>query len=335
MTALLCEPDERLGGETLLTLLYVLLALLAAALVLSGLIGWKVSSMILRPKNWPYDTIVDEEEKRGHFTHEWFEQNVRLEEFTIPSPFGYNLHAAIWPHEGASAFADGKPRVAVIVHGYTYCLLGGIKYASIFHSLGFDCVLYDHRNHGLSDRALTTMGLNEARDLSAVCDWARERFGADAILGTHGESMGAATVLLHAPQYPGLSFVVEDCGYSDLKAELRFALTHRFHLPWFPVLAFASLFSRLRGGVFFGSVVPKRELQNCESLPMLFIHGDADELVPFSMLAENYDAKPGAKAKRAFPGASHAGCYHADPAVYAECLTAFLTENGILSPKAP
>jgi len=316
------------------TLLTVLLALLAATLVVSVLIGWKVSSMVLRPKNWPYHTIVDEEEKRGHFTREWFERNVRLEESTIPSPFGYNLHAAVWPHEGICVFADGKPRVAVIVHGFTYCLLGGIKYASIFHSLGFDCVLYDHRNHGLSDRALTTMGICEARDLSAVCDWAQERFGADAILGTHGESMGAATVMLHAAQYPTLAFAIEDCGYSDLKAELRFALTHRFHLPWFPVLAFASLFSRLRGGVFYGIVMPKRALKRCESLPVLFLHGDADELVPFSMMKENFDAKPGKKQLHAFPGASHAGCYHADPTAYATYVTEFLSENGILTSKS-
>ena len=317
-----------------MTLLYGLLSLLAVALILSAFLGWKVSSMILHPKNWPYDTVVDEEEKRGHFTRAWFEQNVRLEEFSLRSPFGYDLHCAVWPHEGDCAFADGKPRVVVIVHGYTYCLLGGIKYASVFHSLGFDCVLYDHRNHGLSGRSPTTMGLLESRDLSAVCDWTRGRFGKDAILGTHGESMGAATVLLHAPQYPALSFVVEDCGYSDLNRELQFALTHRFHLPWFPVLPIASLFSRLRGGVLFGSVVPKRMLRQCESLPMLFIHGDADELVPFSMLAENYAAKPGVKQMRAFPGASHAGCYHSDPAGYVACLTQFLMKNGILPQNA-
>ena len=314
----------------MLTVIYVLLALLALALVCSGLLGWKVSSMILHPKNWPYDTVVDEEEKRGHFTRKWFEQNVNLEEFTLRSPFGYDLHGAVWPKSAECTFADGKPRVAVIVHGFTYCLLGGIKYASIFHALGFDCVLYDQRNHGLSGRALTTMGIAESRDLSAVCDWARERFGENAILGTHGESMGAATVLLQAPQYPALSFVVEDCGYSDLNQELRFALTHRFHLPWFPVLAFASLFSRLRGGVFFGNVVPKRAIRSCEALPMLFLHGDADELVPFSMLTENFNAKPGAKRMRVFPGATHAGCYHADPEGYAACLKEFLTQNGVL-----
>ena len=313
------------------TLLYVLLGLIAAALLLSLVLGWKTAGMIVHPMNWAYDSAVDEEEKRGHITRAWFEENVRLEEFMLPSQYGYDLHCALWPHAGELRFADKKPRVVVIVHGYTYCLLGGIKYASIFHSLGFDCLLYDHRNHGRSGRAPTTMGFYESRDLSTVCEWARTRFGESAIIGTHGESMGAATVMLQASQYPSLAFTIEDCGYSDLKKELSFALRHRFHLPAFPTVFIASLFSRLRGGVFFGKVRPIDSVRHCENLPMLFIHGDADGLVPFDMLKENYDAKPGKRAIRAFPEAGHAGCYHADPAAYAACVEAFLSDNGLLT----
>ena len=33
---------------------------------------------------------------------------------------------------------------------------------------------------------------------------------------------------------------------------------------------------------------------------------------------------------RVFPGATHAGCYHADPEGYAACLKEFLTQNGVL-----
>ena len=315
------------------TLLYVLLGLIAAALLLLLVIGWKVSGMIVHPMNWAYDSVVDEEEKRGHFTHAWFEENVQLEEFTLPSQYGYDLHCALWPHAGELPFADKKPRVVVIVHGFTYCLLGGIKYASIFHALGFDCLLYDHRNHGRSGRAPTTMGFYESRDLNAVCDWARARFGESAMIGTHGESMGAATVMLQASQYPSLAFAIDDCGYSDLKKELSFALRHRFHLPAVPLVSIASLFSRLRGGVSFGKVRPIDSVRRCANLPMLFIHGEADGLVPFEMLKTNYDAKPGKRAIRAFPEAGHAGCYHADPAGYANCVESFLLDNGLLTGK--
>ncbi|MEA5047917.1 MAG: alpha/beta fold hydrolase [Eubacteriales bacterium] len=308
----------------------VLLALFAAAVTFVLWIGWKVSSMILHPKLYAYDSVLDEEERRGHLTREWFDQTVRLQEFTLKSPLGYNLHCALWPHKEGVSFPDGKPRVVVIVHGYTYALLGGIKYARIFHEFGFDCVLYDNRNHGLSDRVPTTMGYYEWQDLSAVCDWTRAHFGADTVLGTHGESMGASIVMLQAARYPNLAFAVEDCGYSDLKVELKFALRQVFHLPSFGILPIASLFSRLRGGVFFKDVVPSKALQSCKDTPMLFLHGDEDKLVPFSMLQENYAAKPGSKSIRVFPGAGHADCYRSDPEGYCACVKEFLVANKLV-----
>ena len=311
----------------MMIVLFVFLFLFAAAAAFSILVGWQVSSMILHPRAYPYDTVVEEEVKRGHFTREWFEKTVRLEEFPVHSPFGYDLHCALWPRQESAVFADGRRRVAVFVHGFTYCLLGGIKYASIFHSLGFDCVLYDHRNHGLSGKAPTTMGFFESHDLTLVIAWARARFGKDALVGTHGESMGAATVMLHAGQEGGLAFAVADCGFSDFVSELRFILRHRFHIPAYPALPIASLFSRLRGGVFFSSVSPKDALKKAGGVPMLFIHGDADEMVPYSMLDINFEAKAGEKSKLTFPGADHAGCYRADSSRYRDGVESFLTRN--------
>ena len=309
---------------------YILLSLVAAAVVFSVFTGWKIASMTLHPKIHAYDTVVDEEVKRGSFTREWFDQNVRLEEFSIRSPYGYDLHCALWPRETNASFPDGKRRVAVFVHGYTYCLLGGIKYASIFHALGFDCVLYDHRNHGLSGKAPTTMGFYETRDLAVVCAWARGRFGEDAVLGTHGESMGAATVMLHAGLDNRLTFAVEDCGFTSWKSELRFALPHLFHFPAYPALWFAMLFFRLRGRIPFRADTPRNALKKAGRVPMLFIHGDADETVPFCMMEKCYAAKEGTRACLAFPGAKHAGSYVADPVRYRDETARFLRENGVI-----
>lgn len=311
-------------------MLYGFLILLVALIIVSLLVGWKVASALLHPRIYAYDTVVEEEIARGHFTREWYTANVHLEEFSLRSNMGYNLHCALWPRKDGTSFADGKRRVVVIVHGFTYCLLGGIKYASMFHQLGFDCVLYDHRNHGLSDHAPTTMGALEARDLAQVCSWAREHFGEDAILGTQGESMGAATVMLHAKTDKHLAFVVEDCGFSDLNRLMRFVLQRRYHLPVFPILQFAGLFFRLRSGVSFGDVSPEHALVDCAHVPMLLVHGDADELVPPHMLDVLTAAKVGSKTAWLVPGAPHAGCYRTDPSGYQKHLQSFLTDNGVL-----
>jgi len=313
-----------------LTLVWIIVGILALLLAAVVFVSWTLSSMIVHPKIWDYYKCVDEEIGRGSFTREWFETECKLEEFSLASRYGYHLHCALLPHKQGAAFEDGKARVAVFVHGYTYCLIGGFKYASILHDLGFDCVFYDHRNHGLSDKAPTTMGYYESKDLSTVCDWARERFGSDCVLGTHGESMGAATVMLHASQYPALAFVIEDCGYSDLRAQLRHNVRQRYHLPYAPFVPLASLFSRLRGGVFFRDVVPVESVAKCDKLPMLFIHGEKDDFVPFPMVREVYSAKPGEKQIQTFPNAAHAESFGSDPQGYRACVSAFLHDAGVV-----
>lgn len=310
--------------------IFVLLGLAIASIVFVLLVGWKVSDMLLHPRIFAYDTVVDEEVKRGHFTRQWFDETVHLEEFTLRSAFGYDLHCAVWPRKEGAAFADGRRRVVVLVHGFSYCLLGQIKYASLFHELGFDCVLYDHRNHGLSGKAPTTMGAMEAKDLSAVCAWARARYGAEALLGTHGESMGAATVMLHAKEDLSLAFAVEDCGFSSLKDEIAQFMRTRFHLPAFPFLPVASLFFRLRGGMFLGDVRPALALRDCGHVPMLFIHGDADELIPHKMMQTCFDAKSGEKECWLVPGGKHADCYKTDTEGYRRHLSSFLQKHGVI-----
>lgn len=308
----------------------ILLALIAASAVCILLVSYKLASMILYPRIFAYDAVAEEEIKRGHFTREWFDETVHLEEFTLRSDLGYELHCAVWPREKNASFADGRRRVAVLAHGFSYCLLGQIKYASLFHELGFDCVLYDQRNHGLSGKAPTTMGSTEAKDLATVCAWARGRYGEDARLGTLGESMGAATVMLHAKTDPSLAFVVEDCGFSRFSELLRYIIPTRFHIPAFPFVPLASLFSRLRGGVYFDEIYPAEALKDCAHVPMLFVHGAEDELIPPSMMQECYDAKAGEKEQWLVAGAKHADSFRADPQGYRAHLTAFLKQHRVI-----
>ena len=61
-------------------------------------------------------------------------------------------------------------------------------------------------------------------------------------------------------------------------------------------------------------------------LPMLFIHGDADDFVPFSHLQLNYDAKKyGYKEKWVAEGAVHANAYAKHPEEYQKRCLGFLT----------
>ena len=68
----------------MLVFILVLLALLTATAVFCLIVSWKVSSMLLFPKVYAYETVVEEEIKRGHFTREWFDETVLRGERWLP-----------------------------------------------------------------------------------------------------------------------------------------------------------------------------------------------------------------------------------------------------------
>lgn len=315
-------------------MVWILLAGLGAALLAVLIVSYRFSSMVVRPDVRSYDAGLQEEIRRGGIDPDRYAQ-YRMEEFTLPSAFGCLLHGIILYKKDGASFPDGRERVAVFAHGYTDTLFGCFKYADILRENGFQCVLFDERNHGKSSKRPTTMGAHEALDVAAVCAFARERFGQDCVLGTYGESMGAATVMLHAPTDDNLAFVIEDCGYSDLIDELASCLKTTYHLPKYPFTPAASLLSWLRGGVRFSTVRPAAAVAACpESLPMLFIHGMDDTFVPADMVLVNYAAKRGKRAIHRFPDAAHAQSCYNHPAEYRRVVTAFLADYGIIPPES-
>ena len=97
----------------------------------------------------------------------------------------------------------------------------------------------------------------------------------------------------------------------------------RFGLPAFPLLHACSALCRLRYGWSFDEASPLRQVARCHK-PMLFIHGDRDTFVPFSMLARLYAAKPQPKAQWVSPGSIHARSFHDHPVAYAAHVRAFV-----------
>lgn len=301
----------------------------AAVFLLMWLTAWILSRAITHPRVRESDAAADEICTLMGVSRKEFEREHPVEPFELRSEYGYTLRGYVMPRRG-DAPADGRERVVIFVHGYTACSEMGWKYADIFLRRGFVCVFYDHRNHGRSDRRATTMGRLESDDLLTVYGWARERFGADAYIGFHGESMGASTVMLAAPRAAGLTFAIEDCGYSDLRAELDYVCANRYHIPRIPFIAMASLIYRADAGVFFKDVVPRDGVAKTGDLPMLFVHGEADTFVPTEMVYENYAAKEtGYKQKFTVPGAGHAESALKDPAGYDEAVGTFLAVCGV------
>ena len=165
---------------------------------------------------------------------------------------------------------------------YTWNRLNSYKYARIFYDLGYSLVLYDHAYFGLSDGKYTTLGYYECHDLSAVCDMVRDRFGKNAIIALHGESMGAATVLGVLGLRNDITMVVADCPFSNTMRYYREVCLESTHLPGFPIVDFANAMSKRRYGYDFTKYNPIDSVATSNT-PICFIHGKADDFVPTRM----------------------------------------------------
>ena len=173
------------------------------------------------------------------------------------------------------------------------------------------------------------MGYLERRDLMQMIALARADKGTGAFVGVHGESMGGATVLLAACMDPPPDFVVADCPYADLTEEAAYDLHALCHLRAWPFIPAASLVMCLSAGFFFRDVSPLREIEargGLPEVPILFVHGTADKLIPYAASEKLYAAKRGKKALLLVEGAEHARSIVHARAQYAETVYAFLDE---------
>lgn len=246
-------------------------------------------------------------------------QNKVKRTFHIKSDYGYLLCCELveCPEH------TGK-KIAILCHGLGYARYGSIKYLDLFLNLGFSVLMYDHRNHGESGKALTTMGFYEKYDLKRVVDWCYERYGPNCQIITHGESMGASTVLLHLGIDPRVKCAIADCPYSDLKQLLRHQLKHYYHLPRF-LIAVENRLNYLRAGFRFQQVSPISVMSRTNT-PVLFIHGKWDSFVPAGMSKQMYALKPRNKALYLVAKARHAGSYCQNKEGYEQRVADFLRQ---------
>ncbi len=226
-------------------------------------------------------------------------------------------------------FAPGAP-MELMFHGYRGSgerdLCGGIQRA---FALGRSVLIVEQRTSCGSEGRVITFGVRESRDVLAWIHFAIETFGPDVTILLTGISMGATTVLLAAghPLPPNVKGILADCGFTSAK-EIIYKVLRQLHLParlFYPLIA---LGARLWGGFRLSDSDALQALQRC-TVPVIFIHGEADDFVPCSMSRKNYEACPTPKAILTVPGAGHGLAYVVDPQGYLQALCEFFTVNGV------
>jgi uncharacterized protein len=260
--------------------------------------------------------ILNREKEAGRFNPEQF-KTLPKREVTIPSPFGYPIKALlVEPHQ--------SNRYIIIAHGVTETKINSIKYMNLFLRRGYNAIIYDHRRHGESGGKTTSFGHYEKFDLKAIINWLRNEKGPSLNLGIHGESMGAATMLLYAGMLEdGADFYIADCPFSDLKEQLSYQLRKEFKLIPSILIPIADLLLRLRDKYSINHVSPISVIDTIKH-PILFIHSENDDFILPSMTKELYEQKQGPKMLYLAANGRHAQSFNENPEDYERVIDEFL-----------
>ncbi len=304
--------------------LWVLLGVLVLALVFCLVVAEGCVRTVTRAVRRDDDYLRKQETEAGfgealeRYDREW-----ERHPFTLESD-GVTLSGEYIPNPADS----GRPRrVVILCHGHTVSRLCAVKYADIFYRAGYSMVLYDHRYFGRSTGDCCTLGQKEAGDLVNVMAYTRKIFGKDCRIGLHGESMGAATVLLCLEREKP-DFVIADCPFASSTLLFQHILRDQMRLPAFPILPLAALLGRVQFGYDFPRVNPIQAVERAD-VPICFMHGADDTFIPceHSKLMIEKCKDPRSRL-HLFPGAEHAGSIAVDPAGYERLALEFLNECG-------
>ncbi|MCM3358876.1 MULTISPECIES: alpha/beta hydrolase [unclassified Psychrobacillus] len=289
--------------------------------------GFFLTNKLMYMKKKEDDFIYNRELTSKRFDEAWYTAVNKLERW-IPSKNGYSLKAIfIEPLETSN--------YVIICHGVTENKINSLRFVRMFERLGFNSVVYDHRRHGDSGGKTTSFGYYEKMDLQAIVEAVRERAGENAVIGIHGESMGAATTLLYAGSIvDDADFYISDCAFSNFEEQVYHIMTQTTPLRSSLAIRFANFFLKFRDGYTLNLVSPIDVVDKIEK-PVLFIHSLEDDFILPKMTEDLYEKKRGPKMLKLFDIGAHAKSFNENSKEYEEIVSDFLKQYDLLGEENP
>jgi pimeloyl-ACP methyl ester carboxylesterase len=207
------------------------------------------------------------------------EPGVRFDELMFSSGDGERLHGWWVPATGGPPLGH-----VLLLHGNAGNIGDRVPHVELLAAAGFDVLAFDYRGYGRSTGRPDEQGTY--RDARAALDALLRRDGVDPDRVIYlGESLGGAIALelalWHAPG--GLVLQSTFTSIRDMA---------RLHYPFIPRAAVPDAYPSLR-------------LVAGLRAPLLFLHGERDEIVPLMYGQALFDAAPEPKAMHVLRGVAH------------------------------
>lgn len=215
-------------------------------------------------------------------------------------------------------------KYVLLVHGYSAHYSLHMPFVKLFEDEGFNILLVEERAHGDSEGTFATYGFKESEDLDLWIDFIEKRRGEELYIGIHGQSMGAAAALICGARNKKVKFVVEDCGYSSAKEQLRNEFAQNKFASFKLVYWYLNLRVKHKCGFKFEDADPMKEILKSR-VPVFFVHGDKDKKVSYEMCLNMHEKRKGPKDKILIvKKADHLQAYLKDSEEYKKTLHDFL-----------
>lgn len=210
----------------------------------------------------------------------------------------------------------------ILIHGYTARNIVMFTIADQYYKRGYSILAPDMRGHGKSSGIFTTYGIKEKEDIKAWISWIKS-FYPDAKIIVQGESMGAATAMYLSGENPkDVLAIIEDCGYTSYYEMYENKVKGKLRIIAKPAAILANIFIK----TIIGADLFKSNIESMKNtyIPILFINGGKDDIVPSTMVRDLYKAHQGTKEIYIATGAGHAESKLYDADIYFATIFSFL-----------
>ena len=211
--------------------------------------------------------------------------------------------------------------VIVMVHGWNASRTQAfdqhfLELAKDIHQAGMSVLMIDLRGHGQSADSRFTFGRLERRDVLAAVDWLVERGYSPEKIGLLGTSMGAASVVGAAAEYPTIGAVVTDSMFAEIYPVIQGLWKKQSGLPMIFLYPTRWMFW-LMNGFDIASSRPIDEINKLSDRPLLMIHCKLDTDVPLEQHLRLAEAAAWAETWVVEP-CQHSEIYDDMPEAYAD-----------------
>jgi dipeptidyl aminopeptidase/acylaminoacyl peptidase len=207
--------------------------------------------------------------------------------------------------------AKSNGNAVILIHGIGDNRQGMMGFAELFLSQGYAVLVPDSRAQGTSGGGFPTYGVEEAKDVRDWFNWLQTRQHPNCVFGM-GESMGAAIVLQAVKTTPFCAVVAES-PFASFRQISYIRVGQIFRSgEWLgqyglrPSVEIAFAYARLTRGVNLTAASPEQSVVGSR-VPILLIHGLADENIPPHQSEIIRDHNPSNITLWEVPNAGHCG----------------------------